>query len=310
MALSTLSKVDASLLEEIANIHARPTGAFNIRKDGELLERHSSANIEISTLSDHPGIDVYIKPGTKGETVHIPVIITKSGVKDVVYNNFHIGEDCDITIVAGCGIHNNGSKDSQHDGIHSFFLGKNARVYYIEKHYGEGEGEGARILNPTTNVELEEAAYCEMVMDQIKGVSSTVRETNAKLGPRSKFVITEKLFTHEDQHAESNLSIEMVGEDSSAQVVSRSVAKDRSSQVFSPMIIGDTKCAGHVQCDSIIMDEATVRSVPAIDARSEDAFLMHEAAIGKIAGDQLIKLETLGLTEQEAEERILEDFLS
>ena len=305
-----LSKVDASLLEEIANIHGRPTGAFNIRKDGELLERSSSANITIETKTDNPGIDIFIKPGTKGEMVHIPVIITKSGLEDVVYNNFYIGEDADVTIVAGCGIHNSGSKKSQHDGIHTFFCGKNSRVFYMERHYGEGEGTGARILNPVTNVELDEGAVCEMEMDQIKGVTSTVRKTNAKLGAGSKLVLTEKLYTHEDQTAESDLRIELVGKDSSVQVTSRSVAAGRSKQVFSPLVIGDTQCAGHVQCDAIIMDEAVVKSVPAIEARSEDAMLMHEAAIGKIAGEQLIKLMTLGLTEEEAEARILEDFLS
>ena len=305
-----MNKIDAALLEEIANIHARPTGAFNIRKDGELLERSSSANITIETKTDNPGIDIFIKPGTKGEMVHIPVIITKSGLSDVVYNTFHIGDDVDVTIVAGCGIHNAGSEKSQHDGIHSFYIGKNSRVYYIEKHYGEGPGSGERVLNPVTNVELEEGAYCEMEMVQIRGVSSTVRDTNAKLGPRSKLVITEKLLTDEDQTAESNLRFELEGAGSSVQVISRSVAKGNSTQVFSPLVVGYTECTGHVQCDAIIMDNATVKSVPAIEARSEDAMLMHEAAIGKIAGEQLIKLETLGLTEEEAEQRILEDFLS
>ena len=303
-------KIDDALLAEIANIHGRPTGAFNIRKDGELLERSSSANITIETKTDNPGIDIFIKPGTKGEMVHIPVIITKSGLSDVVYNNFYIGEDADVTIVAGCGIHNAGSKKSQHDGIHTFFCGKNSHVYYMERHYGEGPGTGERILNPVTNVELDEGAVCEMEMDQIKGVSSTVRKTYAKLGKDSKLILTEKLYTHEDQTAESDLEIELLGEDSSVQVTSRSVAAGRSRQTFAPLVVGATRCAGHVQCDSIIMDEAVVKSVPAIEARSEDAMLMHEAAIGKIAGEQLIKLETLGLTEEEAEERILEDFLS
>ncbi len=305
-----MNTIDAALLEQIANIHSRPTGAFNIRKDGELLERHSSANIEIQTLSDNPGIDIYIKPGTKGETVHIPVIITKSGIKDVVYNNFHIGDDCDVTIVAGCGIHNSGDEASEHDGIHTFYVGKNAKVYYVEKHYGEGDGKGDRILNPVTNVIQEEGSTCEMVMEQIKGVTSTVRKTSATLGPRAKLIITEKLFTHGDQTAQSDLDLIMQGEDSSVQVVSRSVARDNSSQIFFPLVTGEARCTGHVQCDSIIMDNATVKSVPGINAKSEDAMLMHEAAIGKIAGDQLIKLETLGLTEEEAEERILEDFLS
>ena len=308
--MAELNKIDAKLLAEIADIHARPRGAFNIRKDGELVERVSSANITIETKKDNPGIDIYIADGTRGETVHIPVIITKSGLEDVVYNTFHIGEDCDVTIIAGCGIHNAGSKKSQHDGIHSFFVGKNSRVFYMERHYGEGSGTGARVLNPVTNVELDEGSYCEMAMDQIKGVTSAIRETNAKVGPRAKLVLTEKLFTHEDQTAESNVKIELVGEDSSVQVTSRSVAQGNSRQRFAPLVIGDTQCAGHVQCDAIIMDNAIVTSVPAIEARSEDAMLMHEAAIGKIAGDQLIKLETLGLTEEEAEQRILEDFLS
>ncbi len=308
--MAELNKIDEGLLAEIADIHARPRGAFNIRKDGELVERVSSANITIETKKDNPGIDIYIADGTRGETVHIPVIITKSGLEDVVYNTFHIGEDCDVTIIAGCGIHNAGSKKSQHDGIHSFFVGKNSRVFYMERHYGEGAGTGARILNPVTNVELEEGSYCEMAMDQIKGVTSSVRETNAKIGAHAKLVLTEKLYTHEDQVAESNVKIELEGEDASVQVVSRSVAAGNSKQRFAPLVVGKTKCAGHVQCDSIIMDNAAVTSVPAIEARSEDAMLMHEAAIGKIAGEQIIKLQTLGLTEEEAEQRILEDFLS
>jgi len=308
--MAELTKIDSSLLETIADLHGMPRGAFNIRKDGQLVERHNSANIEIVTKTDHPGIDIHIKPGTRNETVHIPVLLTAAGLTDVVYNTFYIGEDADVLIVAGCGIHNSSDRKSEHDGIHTFYCGRNSRVRYVERHYGEGEGPGERILNPTTIVELEEGAYCEMEMSQLRGVSSTVRETNAKLGPRAKLVLTEKLLTHADQTARSNMNIELEGEDSSVQVISRSVAQDSSHQTFNPLVIGHCRCRGHVQCDAIIMDDAVITAIPGIEARSDDALLVHEAAIGKIAGDQIVKLETLGLDEQEAEKQILEDFLS
>ena len=305
-----LSPIDENLLAEIANIHGMPNGAFNIRKDGELVERHSSANIEIATKTDHPGIDIRIAPGTKGETVFIPVIVTQSGLKDVVYNTFYVGEDCDITIIAGCGIHNESHQASEHDGIHTFYCGKNSHVKYVEKHYGEGKGSGERILNPVTNVVMEEGSSCEMELIQLRGVSSTVRDTNAELAAGARFVLTEKLLTHDKQTATSNMKVELNGEDSSVQVISRSVAQDDSSQVFNPLVIGNAACRGHVQCDAIIMGNAKVTAIPGIEAASEDAMLVHEAAIGKIAGDQIIKLETLGLTEEEAEEEILADFLN
>ena len=305
-----LSPIDESLLATIANIHGMPKGAFNIRRDGQLVERHNSAYVEISTKTDNPGIDIKVKPGTKGESVFIPVIVTQSGLKDVVYNTFYIGDDCDIDIIAGCGIHNDSHAASEHDGIHSFHIGNNCRIKYIEKHYGEGEGTGERILNPTTNVFMGENSFCEMEMVQLKGVSSTVRDTNAKIGAGSKLVLTERLLTHGDQTAESNVVIELEGEDSSVQVISRSVAQDNSVQIFNPLVIGKAACRGHVQCDAIIMGNARVKSIPGIEADSPDAILMHEAAIGKIAGDQIIKLMTLGLTEEEAEQEILNDFLS
>ncbi len=292
-----LSPIDEGLLAEIANIHGMPKGAFNIRKDGQLVERHSSANIEIATKTDNPGIDITIAPGTKGETVFIPVIVTQSGLKDVVYNTFHIGDDCDVTIIAGC-------------GIHTFYLGKNSRVKYVEKHYGEGEGTGERILNPVTNVVLGENSYCEMEMVQLRGVTSTVRDTNAELQAGAKLVLSEKLLTHDSQKATSNMKVELKGDDSSVQVISRSVAQDDSYQVFNPLVIGEAKCRGHVQCDAIIMGNAKVKAIPGIEAASEDAQLIHEAAIGKIAGDQIVKLMTLGLTEEEAEKEILDDFLN
>ncbi|MCL1799708.1 MAG: SufD family Fe-S cluster assembly protein [Eggerthellaceae bacterium] len=305
-----LSPIDQNLLSEIASIHGMPEGAYNIRKDGQLLVRNSSANIEIATKADNPGIDITIKPGTKGETVYIPVILTQSGLKDVVYNSFYIGEGCDVTIIAGCGIHNSCEEDSEHDGIHSFYCGKDARVRYIEKHYGEGEGTGERILNPVTNVYMEKGSHCEMELTQIRGVTSTVRDTNAELGEGAKLVLTEKLLTHDDQTATSNMKVALQGDESSVQVVSRSVAQGNSSQTFNPLVIGQAACRGHVQCDAIIMDKARVTAIPGIEAASEEAVLVHEAAIGKIAGDQIIKLMTLGLSEEEAEAEILEDFLS
>ena len=305
-----LSPIDEGLLAEIANIHGMAKGAFNIRKDGQLVERHSSANIEIATKTDNPGIDITIAPGTKGETVFIPVIVTQSGLKDVVYNTFHIGDDCDVTIIAGCGIHNSSHQASEHDGIHTFYLGKNSRVKYVEKHYGEGEGTGERILNPVTNVVLGENSYCEMEMVQLRGVTSTVRDTNAELQAGAKLVLIEKLLTHDSQKATSNMKVELKGDDSSVQVISRSVAQDDSYQVFNPLVIGEAKCRGHVQCDAIIMGNAKVKAIPGIEAASEDAQLIHEAAIGKIAGDQIVKLMTLGLTEEEAEKEILDDFLN
>lgn len=305
-----LTDTEKELLSSIANIHGMPKGAFNIRRDGELVERHSSAYVEISTKTDNPGIDIRIAPGTKGETVYIPVIVTQAGIKDVVYNTFYIGEDSDITIIAGCGIHNDGHAAAEHDGIHTFYCGANSHVKYVEKHYGEGEGTGERILNPVTNVVMEEGSTCEMELVQLRGVTSTVRDTNAELGADAKLVLTEKLLTHGSQTATSNMKIELKGAGSSVQVISRSVAQDDSVQVFNPLVIGETECRGHVQCDAIIMGNAKVKAIPGIEAASEDAMLVHEAAIGKIAGDQIVKLMTLGLTEEEAEQEILEDFLN
>lgn len=308
--MADLSKIDEQLLEQIADIHGMPRGAFNIRKDGQLVERHSSANITIEAFTDKQGIKISIAPGTKNETVHIPVIMTKAGITDVVYNDFHIGDDADVTIVAGCGIHNAGDEKTEHDGIHSFWIGKNARVRYVEKHYGEGDGIGERVLNPTTNIYMDEGSRCDMETTQLKGVSSTVRDTNAEVASGAKLVLTEKLLTHGSQTATSNMTVRLLGDDSSVQVISRSVAQDESVQIFNPLVIGEAVCRGHVQCDAIIMGSAKVKAVPGIEAASEDAQLIHEAAIGKIAGDQITKLMTLGLTEEEAEAEILDDFLS
>ena len=304
-----MNQVDIQLLREIADLERTPQGAYNIRKNGQLEGRSSSANITIESKTDKPGIDIHIAPGTKHESVHIPVIVTQTGLKDLVYNDFYIGEDCDVEIVAGCGIHNSGCETAEHDGIHTFYVGKNARVRYVEKHYGEGEGTGKRILNPQTVVYLEEGAFIQLDTTQIKGVDSTKRETKIVVGPRAEAVVNEKLLTHGIQTAESDMEIILDGEDASGRVISRSVAQDSSQQVFYPRMTGNAKCFGHVQCDSIIMGEAKISSIPAISANHVDAQLVHEAAIGRIAGDQITKLMTLGLTEEEAEERILNGFL-
>ena len=305
-----MNQVDTELLRAIADIEKVPQGAYNIRKNGALEGRNNTANIEIVTKIDgKPGIDIHIKPGTKNESVHIPVLVTQTGMKDMVYNDFFIGEDCDVTIVAGCGIHNSGCETSQHDGIHTFYLGKNARVRYVEKHYGEGPGTGARILNPQTVVYLEEGAYLDLESVQIKGVDSTKRYTKVVAGKDAEVVITERLLTHGKQTAESEMDVILDGEGATGRIVSRSVAQDTSEQVFYPRMTGNAPCFGHVQCDSILMGTAKIKSIPAIIAEHPDAQLIHEAAIGRIAGDQILKLMTLGLTEEEAEEKILNGFL-
>lgn len=297
------------MLEAVADLHEVPQGAYNIRKNGELSGRQSTENITIESKSDKPGIEIRVKPGTVNESVHIPVIITEAGVEDLVYNDIYIGDDSDVLIVAGCGIHNSGDKKSEHDGIHRFFIGKNARLKYVEKHYGEGEGTGERILNPTTEIYMEENSFCEMESVQIKGVDSTKRDTVAKLEAGARLVILEKLMTHGKQIAHSDMVIELNGKDASSQIISRSVAKDDSEQVFYPRAVGNVSCKAHVQCDSIIMDNAKIRSIPEIAANHWDANIIHEAAIGRINNDQLLKLQTLGKTEEEAEEIIINCFL-
>ena len=304
-----MDEIQKTLLMQVADLHEVPAGAYNIRANGESAGRRSTEHIEIVTKEDKPGIDIFIKPGTKKESVHIPVLMTQTGLKELVYNDFHIGEDCDVTIVAGCGIHNGGDKTSEHSGIHTFYVGKNARLRYVEKHYGSGEGTGERIMNPETVVEMGENSYMEMDTVQIKGVDSTERVTKAKLGKGAQLVIKEKLMTHGKQKATTNFYVDLDGEDSSTNVISRSVAKDESEQTFYSHINGNNKCAGHSECDAIIMDKAVVRAIPEITANHLDASLIHEAAIGKIAGEQLIKLMTLGLTEAEAEEQIVNGFL-
>lgn len=300
----------SGLLKSIADMDDIPTvGAYNIRRDGEGMVRRSTETVQITPKTDKPGIDIRVSPYAKADKVHIPVVITKPGVNDLVYNDFYIGEGAEVEIVAGCGIHNSGCETSEHDGIHRFFIGKNAKLRYVEKHYGEGDGTGGRILNPTTIVEMGENSVCEMEMVQIRGVDSTKRETTAKLEKGAKLTVVERLMTHGDQVAHSNMEVQLNGEGASAQIISRSVAKDNSEQVFYPRAVGNAPCHAHVQCDSIIMDSAHIRSIPEIAANHCDAQIVHEAAIGRINNDQLIKLCTLGLSEAEAEAIIIEGFL-
>lgn len=304
-----MNNIEKDLLKIIADMDGIPEGAFNIRANGTLAERHTTPNVDIRNKTDKDGIDIIIRPGTKGETVHIPVIISDSGVNDLVYNDFIIGDDADVIIMAGCGIHNCGDEESRHDGIHTFFVGKNAKVKYIERHYGEGDGTGGKNMNPTTVVNVAEGGYMEMETSQIKGIDNTCRVTRATLADDATLIIREKLMTHGTQRAETDFSVDMNGENSSANVVSRSVATDDSVQVFRSNINGNNKCTGHTECDAIIMDEAKVSAIPEISANHIDASLIHEAAIGKIAGEQIIKLMTLGLTEAQAEEEIVNGFL-
>lgn len=308
--MEKLTEVQKRLIREVADLHEVPIGAYNFRANGGLAGRNTTANIDILSKEDGSGIDIHIKPGTVRESVHIPVVLSESGLKETVYNDFYIGEDSDVTIVAGCGIDNCGVQDSQHDGIHRFYVGKNARVKYVEKHYGSGDGMGKRILNPVTEVYMEEGSSMEMEMAQIKGVDSTERTTIAELKKDARLVVRERLMTHGEQYALSIYKVTLQEEGGSADVVSRSIARDKSYQKFDACVIGNAPCKGHTECDSIIMDEGTILAVPSLEAHHVDAELVHEAAIGKSAGEQLIKLMTLGLSEQQAEEEIINGFLA
>lgn len=304
-----MEEIQKRILAEVADLHSVPEGAYNIRANGQLAGRNTTANIDIVSKDDGSGIDIHIKPGTKNESVHIPVVLSRSGLKELVYNDFYIGEDSDVVIVAGCGIDNCGAQDSEHDGIHRFYVGRGAKVKYVEKHYGSGHGTGKRILNPGTEVYMEENSSMEMEMVQIKGVDSTDRKTKAELKSGARLIVRERLMTHNDQTAISGYEVYLNGENASADVVSRSVARDNSYQKFDSKIIGNAPCSGHTECDAIIMDKAKILAIPQLEANDLDAALIHEAAIGKIAGDQIIKLMTLGLTEAEAEEQIINGFL-
>ena len=305
-----LDALQLDILTQVSGLGGIPTGgAYNIRVNGVSAGRASSENIAITPKPAGAGIDIRVKPGTKGETVYIPVVISQDGHTELVYNDFFIGEGADVTIIAGCGIHNCGEGLSQHDGIHTFHLEKGSRAVYEEKHFGAGDGSGKRILNPVTNVHLAPGSHMEMDTVQIKGVDSTRRMTYAKIGNGAKLLVREKLMTHGDQFAETTFEVDLCGEDSAAHVISRAVAKGSSRQVFLSKVLGNSRCTGRTECDAIIMDGASVSAIPEIAANNVNASLVHEAAIGRIAGEQLTKLMTLGLTEQEAEEQIVNGFL-
>lgn len=304
-----MDKIEKNLLEQVADLHEVPAGAYNIRSNGKSTGRNTTANIDIVTKEDKQGIDIIIKPGTKKESVHIPVILSESGYQEMVYNDFHIGEDCDVTIIAGCGIHNCGVDTSKHDGIHTFYVGKNSKVRYVEKHYGEGDGSGENIMNPQTIIYCEENAQLIMETTQIKGIDSTNRITKGELKAGATLEVRENIMTHGKQYARTEFEMDLNGENCSANVISRSVARDTSRQEFFSKINGNAACAGHSECDAIIMDHSCVTASPQLTANHVDASLIHEAAIGKIAGEQLIKLMTLGLTEEEAEQQIISGFL-
>ena len=304
-----IDDIQKRLLKEIADLDSLPVGAYNIRANGAAAGRHTTANIDIVTKTDRPGIDIIIAPGTKNESVHIPVVVSQTGLKDLVYNDFYIGENADVVIIAGCGIHCAGAEETSHDGIHTFHVGKNARLRYVEKHYGEGEGRGKRVMNPTTIVHLAEGAAMEMETTQISGIDDTIRKTSGTLAAHATLTVREKIMTTGDQHAVTDFTIDLNGENCSTDVVSRSVARDESKQEFYSHINGNNACAGHSECDAIIMDRTCVIATPALVANHVDAALIHEAAIGKIAGEQLIKLMTLGLTAEEAEHEIVNGFL-
>ena len=308
--MTDLDRITEQVLRQIDASGFKQTGAFNLRHNGIALCHGDSEHVKIKKKTEKSGIDIFIDGKTTGEQVHIPVVVDASGMTDGVYNDFYVEEGADVTIVAGCGIHNSGCNESRHDGIHAFHVGKNANVRYEEKHYGEGEGTGERVLNPVTQIYLEEGAVFTMDTAQIRGVDSTHRETEVKLAAGAKLYVVEKLMTHDKQSAKSNMAIELNGDGSSAQIVSRSVAKGESRQVFHPKAIGNASCHAHVQCDSIIMDHAEVSSIPEINARHLDAAIIHEAAIGRINDEQLVKLRTLGMTEEEAEAVIIENFLN
>ena len=307
--MAELNSMEKHMLKQIADIESVPMGAYNIRENGKGIMRQTTANIDIVTKQDKPGIDIHIKENTKNESIHIPVILTEGGFNDIVYNDFYVGRNADVVIVAGCGIHNSTCQTAEHDGIHAFYLEEGAHVKYIEKHYGEGDGSGMRILNPETIIHLKKGATLEMETVQIKGVDSTIRTTNAVLEEDTNLVISERIMTHGHQTAKTIFNVDLNGKNSSTHVASRSIAKDNSTQEFISNVNGNEECFGHVECDAIIMDHAKVISTPKIVANHIDASLVHEAAIGKIAGEQLIKLMSLGLTEQEAEEQIINGFL-
>ncbi len=305
-----MNEVTKKLLTEISDWDGGYKGAYNIRVDGTCAGRQSSEHIHIETKTDNPGLVIRIDAGTKGETVSIPACVTHGDVDDLVYNDFYIGEDADVVIVAGCGIHVETGEPARHNGIHRFILARGAHVKYVEKHIGTGKGAGLRSIDPVTEAELARDAVLEMDTAQIGGVDRSLRKTAAKLEKGSRLLIRERILTEHEQTAQTDFVVELNGEGSGVDLISRAVAKDRSHQGYHSVIIGNAPCTGHSECDAILAGQGTVDAAPELRARCEDAALIHEAAIGKIAGEQILKLRTLGLSEQEAESTIIDGFLA
>ena len=302
-----MNDITEKLLEIVSDWDGKFKGAYNIRENSGCAGRQSSENIRIESKTDNPGINIFISSKAQHETVYIPACVTHGGVDDLVYNDFFVEEGADVIIVAG--VHSDDEEEARHNGIHRFFVGKNAKVLYKEKHIGTGKGAGAKRIDPVTDATLDENAYMEMDTSQLGGVTSTSRTTNAKLGAGAKLVIRERLLTDGDERAKSVFNVSLDGDGSAADLVSRSVARGNSYQEYISVIEGNCRCTGHSECDAILAENGRVNASPALNAACIDASLIHEAAIGKIAGEQIIKLCTLGLTEEEAERKIIEGFL-
>lgn len=308
--MDKMDRTDEQLLETIADLHGIPEGSFNIRKNGKLLARNSGTDVEIVSKTDKDGIDIIVKPGVKNKSVHIPVLLTVGNFQDTVYNDFFIGEDSDVTIVAGCGIHNDTCGNAEHDGVHTFYVGKNAKVRYVERHYADGSGTGKKVFDPVTKIYLKENAQFILESTQLGGVTYTERKTYATVGKNAQLLVKEKILTDGEEKAITDFKVKLSGKNSRADIVSRSVAKGNSLQQFKSDMVGKNECFGHVECDGIVLDGARIISTPKIDAVSPEASLVHEAAVGKIAGEQLLKLMSLGLSEQEAEDAVIKGFLN
>jgi len=301
--------MNKKLLSKITDYEIDKDTAHNIRENGVSISRYETSNIKIKNKGDKQGIDIFIEKNTIDEFVHIPVLINITDYEETVYNDFYVGDNSDITIVAGCGIHNDCETKSVHNGIHTFHIGKNATVKYIEKHYADGNMENNKFINTDTVINQEINSSFTIETAQISGIDFSKRNTIADLNKNCSLVIKETLMSDDKEKIETNFEIKLNGIDSKADIASKSVVRGNSSQKFISIVEGNTKCFAHVSCDAIIMEKGVVRSTPQIIANSSEAEISHEAVIGKIAGDQIKKLMTLGASEKEAENKILEGFL-
>lgn len=304
-----MNDITKKLLSEVSDYEGEFKGAYNIRENGECAGRQSSENITIESKQDGPGLVIHISSKAQKETMYIPACVTHGNVDDLVYNDFYVGAGADVTIVAGCGVHTDNEGVAKHNGIHRFFLEKGAHVLYQEKHIGTGTGKGLRKIDPVTDIYMDEDSVLEMDTLQIGGVDESDRKTTAALKARARLIIHERIMTDGREQAKTDFVVSMDGEDAGVDLVSRSVARGESYQEYHSAIKGNCRCTGHSECDAILVGNGKVNAAPELFAGDIDASLIHEAAIGKIAGEQIIKLQTLGLTEQQAEEKIIEGFL-